>query len=159
MAGVLASHRIDLEAGRSGGAMISGWRKLGWLKRRSTKEAELQEELRFHLEEEVSEWERRGLESEAAERTARRELGNRSLIQEDTRAAWTWTWLEQLLQDVRYATRAMAANKTFSTLAILSLALGIGANTAIFSFMDSILLRSLPVADPQSLVILSWHTP
>src|SRR5262249_14101580 len=58
-----------------------------------------------------------------------------------------------------YGLRAMAANKTFSAMAILSLALGIGANTAIFSFMDSILLRSLPVPDPQSLVILSWHTP
>jgi predicted permease len=67
--------------------------------------------------------------------------------------------MEQLAQDIRYALRAMAVNTTFSVLAILSLALGIGANTAIFSFMDSILLRSLPVPDPQSLVMLSWHTP
>ena len=80
-------------------------------------------------------------------------------MQEDTRAAWTWTLLEQLVQDIRYGLRTMAANKTFSAMAILSLALGIGANTAIFSFMDSILLRSLPVPDPQSLVMLSWHTP
>ena len=67
--------------------------------------------------------------------------------------------LEQLAQDIRYGLRTMAANKTFSAMAILSLALGIGANTAIFSFMDSILLRSLPVPEPQSLVILSWRTP
>ena len=66
---------------------------------------------------------------------------------------------EQLAQDIRYGLRTMAANKTFSAMAILSLALGIGANTAIFSFMDSILLRSLPVPDPQSLVMLSWRTP
>jgi hypothetical protein len=72
---------------------------------------------------------------------------------------WTWTFWEQLAQDIRYGLRTIAANKTFSAMAILSLALGIGANTAIFSFMDSILLRSLPVPDPQSLVMLSWRTP
>ena len=63
------------------------------------------------------------------------------------------------MQDLRYALRMMWANKTFSTLAILSLALGIGANTAIYSFMDAILLRSLPVSDPASLVVLNWHGP
>jgi macrolide transport system ATP-binding/permease protein len=72
---------------------------------------------------------------------------------------WTWTFGEQLMQDIRYGLRTIAVNKTFSAMAILSLALGIGANTAIFSFMDSILLRSLPVRDPESLVLLSWHTP
>jgi predicted permease len=65
---------------------------------------------------------------------------------------------EQLLQDIRYAVRSMFANKTFTALAMLSLALGIGANTAMFSFMDAILLRSLPVQHPESLVTLSWHT-
>jgi len=69
---------------------------------------------------------------------------------------WTWTYLEQLGQDCRYAGRTMAANKTFSMLAILSLALGIGANTAIYSFMDSLLLHALPVADPESLAVLNW---
>ena len=67
--------------------------------------------------------------------------------------------LEQLAQDVRYGLRMMAASKTFTAMAILSLALGIGANTAIFSFMDAILRRSLPVPEPESLVILSWRTP
>lgn len=139
--------------------MSTFFRKLKWLNRRPAKEAELQEELQFHLEEEAGGLEARGLASGEANRAARRELGNLALVQEDTRAAWTWTWCEQLAQDLRYALRTMAANKTFSALAILSLALGIGANTAIFSFMDAILLRSLPVTDPQSLVILSWHTP
>ena len=72
---------------------------------------------------------------------------------------WTWTYLEQLAQDCRYGIRTMAANKTFSVLAILSLALGIGANTAIYSFMDSLLLRSLPVSDPESLAVLNWRAP
>ena len=65
--------------------------------------------------------------------------------------------LEQLGQDLRYAFRTMAANRLFTLLAVSSLALGIGANTAIYSFMDAILLRSLPVADPESLVVLNWH--
>src|SRR5262249_46953043 len=59
--------------------------------------------------------------------------------------------------DLRYAGRTLAANRLFTTLVVLCLALGIGANTAIYSFMDSILLRALPVADPESLVVLNWH--
>ncbi|MGA3235506.1 MAG: ABC transporter permease [Bryobacteraceae bacterium] len=139
--------------------MTSFFRKLRWLTRRPGKEAELQEELQFHLEEEAAERQSQGLADAEARRAARRELGNVALVQEDTRAAWTWTFAEQLAQDLRYGLRTIAANKTFSAMAILSLALGIGANTAIFSFMDSILLRSLPVADPESLVVLSWRTP
>src|ERR1044071_5573991 len=66
--------------------------------------------------------------------------------------------LSELGQDIRYGCRTMTANKAFSALAVLSLALGIGANTTIYSFMESILLRSLPVADPESLVVLNWHS-
>src|SRR5262249_5687733 len=89
---------------------------------------------------------------------AGRDLGNMTLLRESTRAMWTWTLFEQLLQDLRYALRTMIHNRAFTALAALSLALGIGANTAIYSFMDSILLRSLPVADPASLVALNWHS-
>jgi predicted permease len=70
-----------------------------------------------------------------------------------------WTFLEQMAQDIRYALRAMAANPLFTATAALSLALGIGANTAIFSFMDAILMRSLPVPHPEQLAILEWHAP
>src|SRR5204862_891894 len=73
------------------------------------------------------------------------------------RAVWGWTIVEQIGQDIRYAFRTMGANRLFTLIAVSTLALGIGANTAIFSFMDSMLLRSLPVSDPQSLVILNWH--
>ncbi len=79
---------------------------------------------------------------------ARRELGNLGAVQEETRAMWSWTLLEQLGQDLRYAARTMLRNPAFTILAALSLALGIGANTAIYSFMDALLMRSLPVADP-----------
>jgi macrolide transport system ATP-binding/permease protein len=137
--------------------MTSFFRKLRWLAERRRKEAELREELQFHLDEEAEERQEEGLANEEARRAARRDLGNTALLQEDTRAVWTWIYLEQFVQDVRYAFRTMAANKTFSALAILSLALGIGANTAIYSFMDSILLRSLPVSNPESLVVLNWH--
>src|SRR5262249_37100024 len=135
---VLARDGIDLEADGSGGLMTEFFRKLAWLLRRRSKEAELQEEIRFHLEEEMEERLAAGLSQAEAERAARRDLGNVALVQEETRAAWGWRLWEQFLKDIRYAMRTMAANKTFTALAILSLALGIGANTAIFSFMDSI---------------------
>jgi predicted permease len=137
--------------------MSSFFRKVRWLTERPDKEAELREELQFHLEEEANLRQREGMPEEEARRAARRELGNLALVQEDTRATWGWTILEQLGQDLRYAFRTMAANKLFTALAVSSLALGIGVNTAIYSFMDSILLRSLPVPDPESLVVLTWH--
>jgi macrolide transport system ATP-binding/permease protein len=137
--------------------MTSFFRKLGWLLRRRRKEEELREELQFHIEEEFEQGQAAGLPAERAAWTARRNLGNLALIQEEARAAWGWTMLEQFGQDVRYAFRTMASNRMFALLAILSLALGIGANTAIYSFMDAILLRSLPVSDPESLVTLNWH--
>jgi macrolide transport system ATP-binding/permease protein len=137
--------------------MRSFFRKLNWLAQRRRKEAELRDELQFHLDEEAEERQDEGFAQEQAKWAARRDLGNLGLLKENTRAAWGWTMLEQLGQDSRYALRTMAANKTFSALVILSLALGIGANTAIYSFMDTILLRSLPVSEPESLVVLNWH--
>jgi len=129
--------------------MSSFFRKIKWLMVRRSKEEDLQAELQFHLDEETEE---RGAAA------ARRELGNIALVREDVREAWGWTFLEQLGQDIRYALRTLGGNRTFTVLAVLSLALGIGANTAIFSFMDSILLRALPVHDPESLAMLMWHT-
>ena len=70
----------------------------------------------------------------------------------------TWKLWEQAVQDLRYSLRTMAASPGFTTMAALSLALGIGANTAIYSFMDAILLRALPVQSPESLVVLNWHS-
>ncbi len=130
--------------------MNSFFRKLRWLTQRPDKEAELREELQFHLEEEAEQRQEDGLAQDEARWAARRELGNITLVLENTRAMWGWTLVEQLGQDLRYAFRTMAANRLFAVLAISSLALGIGANTAIFSFMDSILLRSLPVSDPEA---------
>jgi macrolide transport system ATP-binding/permease protein len=137
--------------------MISLFRKLGWLARRRSREEQLAAELRFHLEEDAGERQAAGMDSGDARRAALRELGNLGLVSEDTRAAWSWTPLEQLAQDLRYAARTILRNPAFTLLAALSLALGIGANTAIFSFMDAVLMRDLPVADPGTLVVLKWH--
>src|SRR5262245_12372497 len=137
--------------------MTSLFRKLTWWLRRRRREHELDEELQFHLEEERDEQRASGLPARQAAWAARRDLGNVTLLREDARTLWTWTPLEQLAQDFRYGLRTMLKNRAFTALAALSLALGIGANTAIFSFMDSILLRSLPVSDPASLVVMKWH--
>jgi macrolide transport system ATP-binding/permease protein len=137
--------------------MISFFRKLGWLARLRSKEDQLAAELQFHLEEEAEERRAAGMPAQEARWAARREVGNLGVVRENTRAMWSWTLLEQLLQDLRYATRAILRNPAFTILAALSLALGIGANTAVYSFMDALLVRSLPVANPGSLVVLNWH--
>jgi macrolide transport system ATP-binding/permease protein len=138
--------------------MTSVFRKLRWWLQRRRKEDDLQEELQFHLAEEIRERRAAGLPADEAEWAARRDLGNATLLREDARALWSWTLLEQLAQDVRYGARGMFKNRMFTGLAALSLALGIGANTAIYSFMDAILMRSLPVADPASLIVMKWHS-
>jgi macrolide transport system ATP-binding/permease protein len=118
----------------------------------------LREEMELHLAEKAAELQADGMTAERARAEARRQFGNAGLKHEESREIWmTRSWSE-LGQDLRYGCRTMAGNKAFSALAILSLALGIGANTAIFSLMESILLRSLPVADPESLVVLNWHS-
>jgi predicted permease len=137
--------------------MPSFIRKLMWLAQRRRKEAEVREELAFHLEEEADERREEGLPEDQARWAARRHLGNMSLLEENVRAVWISTFLEQVVQDLRYALRMMRKNPTFTVLATLLLALGIGANTAIYSFVDALLVRRLPVADPRSLVLLNWH--
>src|SRR3989440_561006 len=96
--------------------------------------------------------------AERARAEARKRFGNVGIKQEESREIWMTRLWSELGQDVRYGFRTMAGNKAFSALAVLLLALGIGANTAIYSFMESILLRSLPVTDPESLVVLNWHS-
>src|ERR1700730_11573650 len=114
--------------------------------------------MELHLAEKAAELQADGMTAERARAEARRRFGNVGLKQEESRGIWMTRFLSELGQDVRYGCRTMTANKAFSILAVLSLALGIGANTAIYSFMESILLRSLPVADPESLVVLNWHS-
>jgi hypothetical protein len=97
-----------------------------------------------------------GLADAEARSQARREFGNASSFKESYRDLWTFTWLEMLRQDLRYSIRIFRKNPGFAIVAVLSLALGIGANTAIFSLIDAVMLRMLPVKHPEELVLLSW---
>jgi predicted permease len=124
------------------------WSRIRKTLRGDRHSVEIQEELQFHLDMDAA--------GGHDPREARMRLGNVTRIQEETRTMGIIEWLDSALQDARYGLRTIAANRTFSLLAILSLALGIGANTAIYSFMDSLLLRSLPVSDPESLAVLNW---
>lgn len=118
----------------------------------------LREEMELHLAEKAAELEADGMTAESARAEARRRFGNAGLKHEASREIWMTRFLSELGQDVRYGCRTIATNKAFSALAVLLLALGIGANTAIYSLMESILMRALPVADPESLVVLNWHS-
>jgi predicted permease len=128
-----------------------------WIESARRSEA-LREEMELHLAEKAAELQADGMTAERAGAEARRRFGNVGQKQEESREIWMTRFLSELGQDIRYGCRTMSANKAFSALAVLSLALGIGANTTIYSFMESILLRSLPVADPESLVVLNWHS-
>src|SRR6202051_4869826 len=133
-------------------------RRLRYWMESARRSESLREEMDLHLAEKAAELEADGMTAERAQAEARRRFGNAGLKHEESREIWMTRFLSELSQDVRYGFRTMIANKAFSALAVLLLALGIGANTAIHSFMESILLRSLPVADPESLVVLNWHS-
>ena len=135
--------------------MISLFRKFTWWVQRRRKEEELREELEFHLANEADERQGDGLTEDQARWAARRDLGNVMLLREDTRTLWTWTLLEQPAQDLRYAVRLMFRNRVFTAVAALSLALGIGANAAIFNALYSVLWKPLPVSRPEELVKVS----
>ncbi|HKE26887.1 MAG TPA: ABC transporter permease [Bryobacteraceae bacterium] len=119
------------------------------------RDRELEEEIRAHLAMAARDRMNRGEPLEGAQRAARREFGNVALIQEVTRQMWGWRWLERLWQDLRYAARGMRRAPGFAAVAVASVALGIGANTAIFSLIDALMLKSLPVRDPSGLYQVS----
>jgi putative ABC transport system permease protein len=121
-------------------------------RRRKSRDHDFDRELRSHLETEAEEQQENGLSSEDARYAARRALGNATLIKEETREMWGWNWLEQLALDLRYALRQLRNNHGFTIVAILVLALGLGANTAIFALINTVLLRPLPFPDPGDLV-------
>ena len=117
--------------------------------------AEFDAEIAFHLSEETDAQLADGQAGEGAGDAARRDFGNVGLVREDMRDAWGWGPIERLGQDLRYGLRALAAAPTVSVVAILTLTLAIGANTAIFSIVNGLLLRPLPVTQPERLVVLA----
>ena len=125
--------------------------------RRSAEDSELSAELESHLAHEIDDNLARGMSVEEARRQAYVKLGNPLRIRDRVWETNRIAWLEDTWRDLRYASRTLAKAPSFTLVALLVMALGIGANTAIYSFLDSLLLRSLPVSDPASLVILNWH--
>lgn len=127
--------------------------RLAGLFRRDALNSRLDEEIRFHIELREQRLQEQGMSPEEARSRARLEFGNRVVIAENTRENWRYGGMERLLKDIRYALRTLLRTPGFTAVAVLSLALGIGANSTIFTVIDHVMLRMLPVEDPNGIVV------
>jgi predicted permease len=125
-------------------------------RRRSATER-LNAELQFHVEQQTAEFEAAGLSPEEARQKALRSFGNPTVLRDQTRETWSWYWLEKFWRDVRYGTRTLLRSPGFSLMAVLVMALGIGATTALFTIVQNVLLKPLPFRDPGKLVMVYEH--
>ncbi len=133
---------------------ISWWNRLLTLMRPGRRARDIDDEIAFHLAMRQAEHERDGLAPEIARRTAARQFGNVSALKEQTRDMWRFPSFESVLQDLRYALRTLRRAPAFALVAVLVLAIGIGATTAMFSLVDTMLLRGLPYPQADRLVLL-----
>src|SRR6202795_2382799 len=133
---------------------------MSWMNRLLSKrkqEKELEEEVRTHLEMAAKERVERGEAAREAERAARREFGNVGLVKEVTRDVWGWRWMRDIADDARYGLRILLKHPGFTIVAVLSLALGIGATTAVFSVVYGVLVNPYPYANSDRMVHLLVH--
>jgi predicted permease len=130
-------------------------RLLNWF-RREKLESDLDRELRYHIERRTTELKASGLSEGEAHRQAAMELGGVTQLREEVRDAWLTRWLRDFIYDIRFSARSFLSSPSFSATLVLSLALGIGATTAIYSLVSQVLLRSLPVREPERLVLIDW---
>jgi predicted permease len=131
--------------------------RLPWQRKRDNADAELNEELRAHFAMAVADRIARGESPDDALASARRDFGNVTHVKEVTREMWGSLWLERLTQDLRYAVRSLRRSPAFAVVAILTLALGIGVNSAMFTVMNGVLLRPLPYPSPERLLAISYQ--
>jgi macrolide transport system ATP-binding/permease protein len=124
------------------------------------READFDRELRNHLDLEAEGHQDEGVSPDEARSAARRAFGNATLVKEDVRAIWGWTAVEQTIQDLRYSVRTLSKAPAFTAVALISIALGIAANTTVFSLIDAMWFRTLPVHDAEQLVrVYAWGLP
>ena len=133
-------------------------RRLVYWMRFGAQQDELREELELHRELLADDLRRQGLAPEAAHATARRAMGNETLMREDARGVWLASGLDALFNDWRYAWRGLRRSPMFTTLVVLTIALVVGANTAVFSVMHHVLLDPLPYADGNRIVRLGTES-
>ena len=124
--------------------------------RRAVVEKDLDDELRFHMDQQAEKYMRAGMSREEALRRVRLEFGGIQQVREECRDARGVSFIESLAQDLRYGFRMLGKSRVFTLVIVFTLALGIGANTAIFTLVDAVILRSIPVRDPQNLVVAQW---
>ena len=130
------------------------WLRLQSLFRRNRSAQRLNDEIQFHLHQQIAENLAAGMSPAEARYAAMRIFGNPTFLKEETRDTWGWTRLEQFGRDLRYAMRTLSRTPTFTAMAVLVMTLGVGANTALFTVVRSVLLRPLPFQDPNRLVML-----
>src|SRR5262245_33258573 len=135
------------------------WRRLLSLARRGRYEREMEEEMRFHLEMQIEQNLDAGMAAEEARYAARRQFGNQTWLKETSRDMWSFRSLETLAQDIRYNLRIMVRNLGFTAVVVLTLMLGIGACTAVFSVVHAVMLKPLPYRDSDRLCVLWKSVP